>query len=79
MTAFSVSMLIQDKSMSLLHVNSPKMKKKSDVKIQKTDTKYYMKVLSNSVFIVSHPISKKNRKKNEKSEQPLGGMELQEK
>ena len=55
------------------------MKKKSDVKIQKTDTKYYMKVLSNSVFIVSHPISKKNRKKNEKSEQPLGGMELQEK
>ena len=66
-----VSMLIQDKSMSLPHANSPKIKKKSDVKIcDEKIFKYYMKVLSNSVFIVSHPISKthgstkKKKKKN---------------
>ena len=65
--ALNVSMLIQDKSMSLSHANSPRIKNKSDVKIcDEKILKYYMKVLSNSVFIVSHPISKTHGSKKKK-------------
>ena len=55
--AFSVSMLIQDKSMSLPLVNSPRIKKKSDV--IKTGVKCYRQVLPNSVIFVSHHIAMK--------------------